>query len=701
MAEYCLPPELASKFLSALRNGTISPTKLTEMSSFKRRDMFAHYVGEEHAFEINALLESKLILKHQQRGMVAWAKQVGGLSETQRGDLIDRVNKLETVLSPNDQNRFLADLAERKLGVRVTADEAKEILNLARVAQQRRTVAQTNPTTENITAFGHSKLDLIDAIDAMKPKSRSFGQKLLDAANAPKTLETGVFHMSVLGVQLWGSLATKEAWGGVANMFSYFADESNYRNLLAYVVGHPDYAVAVKAEVAIPRLGQKLSEREEALQSSMLEQANQYLKEKGVIPINVFRASSRAFTGTLMYVRFNGFIRLLEAARLNGEDVSLGSRSAKELADVVNNTTGRGSLKIFGLSDNNQAWLNLAFFAPRKVAATVQMFNPMNYVQIGEFGVQSYTARMEAIKRMTGTLIVTGTVLSLLHMAGAKIDLDPRSQNFFKPQIGGLKYDLTGGSATWIRLLSRLVTNQEITSKNKLIELGQGFKPETRGELLLKFGYGKLAPLAAAFSDWLYGRDALGQPFSAPQELQKLITPIPAENMIEFFHSNVDHVWAAVPALSSIFGIGVESPIPPLGKYKYTIWGEPNDKPWEDKPADPVNEALTHIGWSPGYPSNRLFGLKLSPAQYEEYQQTYGQVTHQTLAMVVGSPGFSQLPFGEQEKTLREYHRLGAEEAGKRFLSQHLDLIPKINEAKQEVDRLGTESARTNRAAQR
>lgn len=679
---YCLPPKLVGAFLSKLRDGTISPEKLTGMTSGERRKLFAEFLGDEHAQEVNAALESKLILKDQQRGMINWAKQVAGLSETRRAGLIDKINRMEKVLSPGEQKEFLADLAAQKLGVAVTEDEAKQILNLSKVAQEKRDAAQVNPGPETWTAYGLSKMDLDDLLNALKPKSKSWSEVLVDAANAPKTLETGFLHFSAPFVQLWGMISTGRAWEGIAQMGSYFADESNYRNLIGYIVGHPDYPVAVRAGLSITRLGEKLSAREEAFQSSMIERLNEYAKEKTGVP-NVFRASGRAFTGTLNYVRFNRFTDLLEAARLNGEDVSAGSKASKDLAAVVNDFTGRGSLKTFGLNDSNQAALNLLFFAPRKIAATVQMFNPVRYLDPNI----SATARQAAFRQMTGSLMATGVVLNLAKMAGFKVDFDPRSQDFLKPQIGGVKFDLTGGSAIWARLLARLVSNQEVTSRGKLIELGQGFKPKTRADLILDYTRGKLAPTAAAFADWLYGRDQVGRPFSVSQELKERLTPIVMNNFIEFFQSNADHSVALLPVLAGIFGVGVESPLPPQGKYKYTVWGQDNSKPWEDRPADPVTDAYARLGKSPGYPPEKLRGVKLTPEQYEEYQKSYGQLTYRAISHVVTMPGFQKLPASRQEELIRKQHAAAARAATDRFLAHHHELIPKIVEAKRALDR--------------
>lgn len=704
MADYCLPPALANAFRAKLQDGTITPGKMMDMSSDERRAFLAGIIGDDHALNVNALFEGKMLLKDQQAGMVRWAKTVAGINESRRTDLIDKINKLDRVLDPADEKSFLSDLAATKLGVTVTADEAREILNLSKVAKQKQAEAQANPGPESWIAYGLSKMDLSEKIDSMKPNGQTLTQKLLDAANVPKTLATGFLHFSAMFVQNWGMISTDRAWEAFGEQFKYFASEDNYRNLIGYIVGHPDYPIATKAGLAITRLGESLSSREEAFQSHLVERFNEYLKQQGVVPVNVFRASGRAFTGMLNYTRFNRYTDLLEAARLSGEDVSVGSRASRELADVVNNFTGRGD-GFDAIISRNQAFLNAVFFAPRKVAATVQMFNPLNYLDAkytGGFGVESFTARQAAMRQMFGSLIATGAVLNFAKLAGFKVDFDPRSQDFLKPQIGGVKFDLTGGNAIWIRLLARLVTNQEVRprgSTQRLIELGQGYKAKTRADEVQQYVRGKLAPTAGALVDALVGKDMRGQPFSASQEAQDRFAPIVVNNFLQFFQSNADHAVAAIPVLAGIFGVGVESPPTETGKYKYTVWGQPNDKPWEDR-NDPVDAALAHIGYEMHYPPQKLRGVKLSDQQYEQFQQIYGKAVHQALASTVTRPGFQNLTLGRQEEIVRKQQQIAGKHAEDRFWGQNHELLaPAAQKAKAMVKQFGSEAARANRAA--
>ena len=61
---YCLIPSLAEKFKLAMKSGEIHPDKLSIMSSKERQALFKKFVGED-APNVNALFESKLLLKNQ------------------------------------------------------------------------------------------------------------------------------------------------------------------------------------------------------------------------------------------------------------------------------------------------------------------------------------------------------------------------------------------------------------------------------------------------------------------------------------------------------------------------------------------------------------------------------------------------------------------------------------------------------------
>ena len=75
----CLPKFLVDKFLEKLKSGEIDPAKLTDMTSAERNSYFSSFMGETNATKVNALFESKILLKNQQQGIINWAKQVTGI----------------------------------------------------------------------------------------------------------------------------------------------------------------------------------------------------------------------------------------------------------------------------------------------------------------------------------------------------------------------------------------------------------------------------------------------------------------------------------------------------------------------------------------------------------------------------------------------------------------------------------------------
>jgi hypothetical protein len=565
---FCLPEFATQKFLAALKSGEIDPAKLAEMTSDERRAAFTDIVGESNAKEVNAQFESKLLLKNQQVGFINWAKNVAGLKPEVTRDLVSRVQKMTDVLTPENEDAFYKDLAEKKLGVGVSHEEAGQIADMAQKTTDALEAMKGTPagSPERI-AYGRQLMDFNDYVQSLKPDGRTFSEKIIDIANIPKSALTSIFHLSAPFVQGWGMVSTGVFWKAFGDQFKYFGSEEAYKNLDAYIISHPDYDLAKSGGLALTKLGDKLDLREEALQSTLVQKAGAYISEKTGAP-DLVRASSRSFTGFLNEVRFNRFTNLLDAARLAGEDVRKGGKVVKDLAKTVNDFTGRGNLGKNGRYDTAAPALNSLFFSPRKISATMEMFDPVRYLD----PKISPTARMGALRQLSGSLIATTAVLGLARLAGAQVNPDPRSTNFGKIQIGGETLDVSGGNVIYLRLLARLATNQEITSKGVLENLGQGYKPTTRADLLLSFLRDKLSPVASAVADGLYGTNPVGQPTDfnpfdgvSSEEYDKL-TPIVMQDFINFAMNDPHNTAAMLPALSAIFGVELTSPTPPLKK---------------------------------------------------------------------------------------------------------------------------------------
>lgn len=646
MAAWCLPKKETAAFLRAIADGTLDPEKLMGMTSAQRHAVFGDIIGEDNAREVNAQFESKMLLKDQQRGMIAWAKKIGGITEATRTDIVAKIQRLDRVLQPAEEKDFLADLAARRLGVTVTANEAQDIFNLSQTAESRRQAMLQDPA--NLDArigYGRALIDLSDRVESMKPGAHSWSNTLWDVLNIPKSALTSILHFSAPFVQGWGMLSTQRAWEAFGQMFRYFASEENYQNLNAYIITHPDYPLAKEGKLGLTKLGDKLSAREEAIQSTLVEQANEWLTENTGIP-NLVRMSSRAFTGYLNYVRFNRFADLLNAARLTGEDVRPGSGVIRDLAKVVNDFTGRGELTLditgkaepLGLERSATA-LNATLFSPRKFAATMHMFNPVRYLN----PEISPTARQAAIRQLAGSLIATSAVLALAKAMGASVDPDPRSVNFAKIVIGDEKFDLTGGNDTYLRLLARIATNQEINAAGKLKELGQSFGSTTRAGVAWDFMRNKLSPVAGFIVDALYGSNPVGRPFSVSDEMMDKLVPITVGDWIKFAMYDADNYAAYFPALAAAIGVGMETPLAPMARSGRNVWGEPTSA-FDAPLRDPVDRQFKALGYTPGFPIDVIRKVRLTGQQYDDYIRISGSLAKMQLDQLLAWPQWNAIP---------------------------------------------------------
>jgi hypothetical protein len=551
-------------------SGELGP-RLIGMTSEERRAALAPIVGEENAPDVNGLLESKLLQKNQIHGLTMWAKQVAGLKPEARRDLLARIQRINHLLTPDEERDFLEDHVRQRLGVRVTPDQAAKISELGAKA----TAAQANmranprapvlvrgidvskygPSTESEVKYGESYIDLKNYVDSLKPDNRPMWEKFADVANIPRTILT-LGHLSAPLVQGWGMITTKPGAAAAMHQINSLFSENYYRKSLAGMIGHPLYDRLTKGGLSITSLTKNLGQREEAIQSSLVERFNEALKKGtgGAVP-NFARAGSRAFTGYLNEVRFYRAVDLLKGAEMAGHDISPGSPAVEDIATSVNNFTGRGSLG-GGKLEAAAPLLNSIFFAPRKIAGTVQMFNPVNYV---DPRITS-TARIAAVRQLSGSLIATAAVLGLATAMGFPVSTNPVDTKFGKIQLpnGGM-IDITGGNDIYVRLLARLFSGHMITSKGRDMELGKGNAPTDLG-LIGQFLRNKLSPMAAAIVDWQTGKDPTGHPVDVNTEIADKFRPIAIQSFVNFASAIPENYASLAFVPFILFGAGVEPP---------------------------------------------------------------------------------------------------------------------------------------------
>lgn len=534
---WCLIPKLANEFLKELRSGGIDIGKLNQMESADRRTFFAEKFGEDNARNINAQFESKLLLKNKERGLVNWAKRLSGITPETRRDIITRIQKMDKILGATEEQAFLADLAAKKVGVDVSFEEAKKITELSQKIKEKQLDTSTK---DKRIAYGNAILDMQDYLESLSKKPMGLVGNIVNIANVPRALMSTLDFSAPLR-QGWGMMSRpKQFISSFGAMFKYAFSESSYRNLQADIITRKSYELMKASGLRITGLSNKLTMREEEFMTTLLDR------------VPGIRGSERAYSGFLTRLRADVFDALVQQAEMSGEDVSKGSQTIKDIAAVVNNFTGSGNMGKNDRFAGAVPLLNAVFFSPRKIAATLNMFNPVAYAKL------SPTARGAAFRQLFGSVGATALILFLASLLGADWEKDPTSSDFGKVKLGDTRLDVTGGNGNYLVLLARIITGKTKSSTTELTrELGTGFGSTTRGDLLVKYIRNKLSPTASFVADWLYGTDAVGTPFKAKDAIINRTIPMTISGFMESTKNDPDH--AVMATLLGLLGVGVQT----------------------------------------------------------------------------------------------------------------------------------------------
>ncbi len=635
---------MAAEFKKRLASGEINPEKLAKMSSKERREYFKSFLGEENARNVNTLFERKLLAARQWDAMIKWAKEVTGIKPPVRRDLIAKIEKMRKekkgdLLRPSEEKAFLEDLAASKIGVDVSVDEAEKIADLSEAVERAREVAgDFTDETERI-AYGEKVLDLYDYVASLKPGMKAIDQ-IANIANLPRAL-MATLDLSAPFRQGFGMVTRKEFWKNLKPMVEAAFSEKAYRKIQADIISRPSYQAMKKSGLRITGLGDKLSEREEAYMTNILE------KLPGL------RGSERAYVGFLTKLRADVFDSLIQKADISGEDVRPGSKASRDIASTVNNFTGAGKL-INSAVDTATPIANAVFFSPRKIAASLQILNPLNYTDPRI----SKTARIEAIKRLIGMVGASMTLIYLGKLAGGEAEVDQRSSDFGKIKFGDTRFDVTGGNAGYVTLLARLITNETKSTTSDIVRtLGEDYGAPSRGDTVVKFFRNKLSPAASFVGDWLYGENAVGEPFSAKDATLDRLFPLIVKDTYDMYQ---DDPKMAIPLfIGSLFGFGATT---------YS-----NDVNWNDSPGKELQQ----------------FRDKKGEAKFQQANEDYNKVINEKLEKLIDDSRYqalseedkfktiTKLKKQEKEKIFREYDFNYKQEKAKKSDTKKIDELVK------------------------
>lgn len=171
---FCLSKEQADELKKAAIAGKINIEKMYGMTSEERRNLFAEHVDPETAKLINTEFE-KAMISEQQNALKNWAQKTftGQEKKTTRyKDVIAKIDNLRDigVLDPETSDAFLQDLVAQKLGVTVTAEEAKQIGERSKKLES--LAGDTSEFGTPSLDYFKARKEMEDYLDSITPNSK-------------------------------------------------------------------------------------------------------------------------------------------------------------------------------------------------------------------------------------------------------------------------------------------------------------------------------------------------------------------------------------------------------------------------------------------------------------------------------------------------------------------------------------------------
>jgi len=542
---FCLRPEFAKEFLQKLKTKELDPKELSEMASLDRRAVFASFLGEENAKQVNALFESKLLLKNKKKGMVTWAKQVGGIKPIVRRDLIAKINRMEKILSPEDEAMFLNDLADSRLGISVTEEEAGNIFKMSQdVEAKRGLIKDDSPIrSKERLNYGISYIEFQNYIKDLKLETTKYS--LLDYIKDPIEAVVAVAGatksmLSTLDNSFFGRQGVKMLYTNPDIWVKSFA--KSWKDIGMELIGK-DAMMPIKADIySRPnslngkyKLG-KIDigiDSEEAFPSS--------LPEKIPLIGRVFKGAESAFNGAALRMRADYADRMIGRAEKQGIDTTKADQLAG-IGHLVNSMTGRGSIgKASALGrEINVLMFSIKFLKSNIDTLTAHMLDPKATTFV----------KKQAAKNLVG---IVGSIAAILATAETlhpgSVEWDPRSSDFGKITIGDTRFDVTGGMAGLVVLAARIAIptkdkkgNWGLYSKSattdRLSKINESkFGRRTALDIFEDFWEGKLSPVSGLIRDVWKGETYSGDKPTIMNSIARLTTPLSVQNFQQLMNS--------------------------------------------------------------------------------------------------------------------------------------------------------------------
>lgn len=410
------------------------------------------------------------------------------------------------------------------------------------------------------TVFGK---DFVTELLAKRSTYQMMGELGYEIAGLPRAVMASFDMSAPLRQGIFLALRhPKEFAKAFVNMHRYFFVPKAFEDSMASITKRPTYELMQKARLPLTKIGGMLTENEEQYMTNwknILQWLHlpEKLEKVGQVAGIPMAASNRAYVGFLNQLRADVFDKLILGAEKMGRNPAEDEELLRAIGKFVGATSGRGPLTIGQHNlEGSAKFLNSIMFSPRLLASRLYLLNPKVYISKSTDPFM----RKEALKTLAAYIALQGTIQGVAVMAGAKITGDLSNTDALKIKVGNTRTDFTGGLQQYLVLAFREATNKTTSSTTgKTRTLGEGYKPTTRFDLLLRAAQYKEAPVASFITQWAMQQNEAGEPFKARQEITKRFVPMIMGDINDILKDDPDLAKLILEGTAGFYGAGVQT----------------------------------------------------------------------------------------------------------------------------------------------
>lgn len=493
-----------------------------------------------HSAKLDALREQKKLLLEQRDSITPQEvkdqaiiakiiktreRTLAGLLEIQKNKDYAKKEKKES-----HENERIKELNREIFRTRLAIDTAKEKLRL-----------QNLGSWEKFAEFMSSVWDLPKVLRATVDLSAPFNQGLYFLPGHPK---------------IW--------FKAFKDMFQYAVSAKYSDDKIADLMNDPAYYEMKKHGLFLSVPTARQIADEEYFKSN----AMKYIKKFLPPYYKLIVGSERAYSGFINGLRigvYNNYKEAILNEIANGANLDFDAEMTS-YSKIINNGAGRAN---FGKYEAAANILSIPLWSPRFMVSRWNL-TPGTPMWVRFMAEKTPRARKEMIKdqvKFFGTML--GIIGALKFFMGCdddcvdcddciKVELDPRSSDFMKIQIGKLRIELMARLTQMLRLEIQTLTGIRKTSKGELVELPSNeYKSSTIKDIYEEYFRNKLSPSASLLWSAADGMEtSMGEPLTLGTAAQSLGQPLSSEQVIQAFREGGVGVGAF--SIISILGLPME-----------------------------------------------------------------------------------------------------------------------------------------------